>query len=46
MPISPSLKTFKKKGSAAKEMVLQTEPVMVYMPACLKESLSKMDFIF
>jgi len=46
MPISPSLSTFTKKGKAAKEIVLQSEPVRVYTPTCRIDFFSNIDFIF
>ena len=46
MPISPSLRVLTKKGKAANEIALQREPVTVYAPTCLTESLSKISFRF
>jgi len=45
-PISPSLRVFTKNGKAAKDMALHNDPVMVYIPTCLKESLNNIDLIF
>ena len=46
IPMSPSLSTFTKKGRAANEMALQSEPVMAYTPTCCNDFFNNMDLIF
>ena len=45
IPISPALRVFTKKGSAANDITLDIVPVTVYIPTCLKESFSKIDLM-
>jgi hypothetical protein len=46
IPMSAALSVFTKKGKAANDITLHNEPVIVYNPTCLEESLRKNDFIF